>query len=255
MGSTDHRHSLPAQSRADARANQKRRTRAALVAAACELVRGGASPGVAEVADAALVSRATAYRYFPSQEALLAEAQLDILVKPDLEQIAAVADTAGDAAARVDAVIRADHALTVRHEPAFRAMLRASLTPRADDPLLTPRRPANRLRWLTTALAPVRARLGEARCERLVAALAMVIATEALVVQRDICGLDAAEAEAVQRWAAQALLAAALAEADHDEGAGGRAGTDGHRRDSSFSATGRSTGSPSDAWRHRRKRN
>jgi AcrR family transcriptional regulator len=47
------------------RVNQKRRTRAAIVAAAIELVEQGQSPTVAEVADAALVSRATAYRFFP----------------------------------------------------------------------------------------------------------------------------------------------------------------------------------------------
>jgi AcrR family transcriptional regulator len=55
------------------RVNQKRRTRAAIVAAAVELVEQGQSPTVAEVADAALVSRATAYRYFPTQEYLLFE--------------------------------------------------------------------------------------------------------------------------------------------------------------------------------------
>ena len=39
-----------------------------------------------EVAEEALVSRATAYRYFPSMEALLVEAPLDIAV-PDPEQM------------------------------------------------------------------------------------------------------------------------------------------------------------------------
>jgi AcrR family transcriptional regulator len=51
--------------------NQKRRTRAALVEAAQRLLDQGRTPTVADVADEALVSRATAYRYFPSQEHLL----------------------------------------------------------------------------------------------------------------------------------------------------------------------------------------
>src|SRR4028118_74667 len=63
----------------------RRRTRRAMIEAATRLVREGASPSVTEVADAAGVSRATAYRYFPTQESLLAE----VLV-PDLE--AALAD-------------------------------------------------------------------------------------------------------------------------------------------------------------------
>ena len=61
----------------EGRVNQKRRTRAAILAAAVELLKRGKSPTVAEVADAALVSRATAYRYFPTQEYLLFEAALE----------------------------------------------------------------------------------------------------------------------------------------------------------------------------------
>src|SRR5919112_2995632 len=61
----------------EGRVNQKRRTRAAILTAAVELLEQGQSPAVAEVADAALVSRATAYRYFPTQEYLLFEAALE----------------------------------------------------------------------------------------------------------------------------------------------------------------------------------
>src|SRR5688500_14879509 len=57
----------------DLRENQKARTRAALVAAAADLLREGAAPTVPEAAERARVSRATAYRYFPTQDALLLE--------------------------------------------------------------------------------------------------------------------------------------------------------------------------------------
>ena len=57
----------------DPRANQKERTRAALVAAAAGMLREGIAPGVAEAAQRAKVSRATAYRYFPTQDSLLVE--------------------------------------------------------------------------------------------------------------------------------------------------------------------------------------
>ena len=60
-----------------ARLAQKLRTRAALLDAARSLVADGIEPTIAEVADAAMVSRATAYRYFPTQEALLVEVPLD----------------------------------------------------------------------------------------------------------------------------------------------------------------------------------
>jgi hypothetical protein len=45
--------------------------------------------------------------------------------------------------------------------------------------------------------------------ERLNAALGMVIGTEALVVLRDIYGLDPADARALMRWAASVLFRAA----------------------------------------------
>lgn len=51
---------------------QKARTRDALVAVTRQLMRAGVTPTVEQAADVARVSRATAYRYFPSQRALLA---------------------------------------------------------------------------------------------------------------------------------------------------------------------------------------
>ncbi|MBA3529681.1 MAG: TetR/AcrR family transcriptional regulator [Propionibacteriaceae bacterium] len=194
------------------RMNQKHRTRAALKAAAAAFVRGGVTPTVAQVAEAALVSKSTAYRYFPSQEALVAEVLLDEAVRPDLEGVFAAARTPGPAATRLAAVVRADHALVVKHEAAFRTALRAMLAPQAGDPVAVPRRPGNRLRYLADALAPVHDLLGAERLERLVTALAMCVGMESIMVTADICGLPPDDAETVKRWAAAALLQAALDE-------------------------------------------
>src|SRR5580658_2053970 len=56
------------------RPNQKFRTRRALVEAVRDLVRQGERTTVAKAARLALVSEATAYRYFPDQSALVREA-------------------------------------------------------------------------------------------------------------------------------------------------------------------------------------
>ena len=56
------------------RANQKLRTRTAIVQAAAELSRTGREVTMPEIAKAALVSEATAYRYFPDLASLLREA-------------------------------------------------------------------------------------------------------------------------------------------------------------------------------------
>ncbi|HYI16389.1 MAG TPA: TetR/AcrR family transcriptional regulator [Thermomicrobiales bacterium] len=195
------------------RTNQKRRTRAALKAAAAELMRQGATPTVAEVAEAALISKSTAYRYFPSQEAFLAEVILDEVAAPDLEAVYAAASLPGSAAERLDGVVRADHAFVVKHEVAFRTALRAMLLPDATDASQEPRRPGNRLRYLAQSLAPLHDQLGPERLQRLVMALSMCVGMESMIVMEDICGLDATEAETVKRWAAAALLQAALDEA------------------------------------------
>lgn len=200
------------------RMNQKRRTRAALKDAAADLIRRGETPTVAQVADAALVAKSTAYRYFPSQEALLAEVMLDEAVAPALEGVFTAARTEGSAATRLDAVVRADHALVVTHEVVFRTALRAMLLPDTDTSTDLPRRPGNRLRYLTDALAPLDGQVEAERLERLVMALAMCVGIESLLVLEDICGLDAASAEAVKRWAAAALLAATLREGSQHEG-------------------------------------
>lgn len=195
------------------RMNQKRRTRIALMAAATALVRRGETPTVAQVAEAALVSKSTAYRYFPAQEALLAEVMLAAAIGPDLEAVYAAARRPETAALRLDAVVRADHALVTKHEAAFRALLRATLAPRTDDPAEIPRRPGNRLRYLADALAPLRDQLGDARLQRLVLALALCVGMESVMVLGDIGGLPPADAEMVKRWATAALLRAALDEA------------------------------------------
>ena len=57
--------------------NQELRTRKDLLQAAGRLMKQGRKPTMDEVAAEALVSRATAYRHFPSVEALRAQISLD----------------------------------------------------------------------------------------------------------------------------------------------------------------------------------
>jgi AcrR family transcriptional regulator len=196
------------------RVNQKRRTRAALVAAAIQLLRQGRVPSVAEVADAAQVGRSTAYSYFPTQEALLTQAAVDLADEDWLSHFRERIGGSREPAVRLDAAIRAHNATVSGNEAAHRAMLRASLEPRAEDPEAVPRRPGYRLTLLAEALQPVQEKLGEEQFAQLIAALALCSGIEATVVLRDVCALDSREAEGVMRWAAQALLRAGLAEAD-----------------------------------------
>jgi hypothetical protein len=76
-----------------------------------------------------------------------------------------------------------------------------------------PARPGNRLRYLAEAVEPRRGRLGPQRVEQLVAALALCVGVESLIVTRDICNLDQADAERLKQWAANALLQQSIRDA------------------------------------------
>src|SRR4051812_1635269 len=82
------------------RAAQKGRTREALIAAARELVANGETPTVEHAAEAASISRTTAYRYFSSQRALLGAAHPETATATLLPD-----DAPSDVAARLDLVI------------------------------------------------------------------------------------------------------------------------------------------------------
>ena len=66
------------------------------------------------------------------------------------------------------------------------------------------------------SLEPLKDRLSPELYRKLVMATMLVYGMEALVTSRDACGLDSDEAQEVMRWAAQALLRAALHEERHD---------------------------------------
>jgi AcrR family transcriptional regulator len=204
---------VPGQGQGRERVNQKRRTRAALVEAAQRLLDRGRMPTVVEVADEALVSRATAYRYFPSQEHLLLEVVLARSID-EIDPAVVAASSSDDVGARVDGLVRAVHDQVASNPAAFRTLLRLSLEqPRADgEATAATIRGERRLGWIEHALEPIRGELDQRSFRRLVSALALCTGTEAYVVLRDLCGLDDREAEETLRWAALALVTGGLKE-------------------------------------------
>jgi AcrR family transcriptional regulator len=207
---------MPVSRQADPRANQKARTRAELVDAAARLFRQGSRPTVSEAADEARVSRATAYRYFPTQDALLLEvAQLNPAVAPVEEAIRAL--PTGDPERRLRGLLDAINPIVLDEETSMRVALRVYL-----DTWLENRgngstpavREGRRMRWLDEVLADVRSDLPPEQWRRLRAALALTLGTEAVVVMKDVCRIeDGEEILDVLQWAAAALLRAASEEA------------------------------------------
>jgi AcrR family transcriptional regulator len=199
------------------RPGQRRRTRRAIVEATTALLARGETPTVADIADAADVSRRTVYLYFPTLEQLLIDATLGALSQADVDRVFELPKVADDVGARVEAVARALQRMSPEVERLGRSLIRLTVeADGTDEPPAAPRRGYRRMEWIETALAPLRDRLDQQRFERLVSALAMIVGWEALIVQRDICGLTREQGEELSVWAARALLDATLAEAATD---------------------------------------
>ena len=197
------------------RFRQRRRTRAAIVAAAAELLRAGRTPSVSDIAEAADVSRRTVYLHFPTVEQLLLDATLGMLSQAAVDDAIDAADTDGDPGERVAAMIRTVNAMAAETLPLGRSLIRLTVAPADGAEPPSPRRGYRRTAWLERALEPLRSQVDPPTFERLVSALAMVVGWEALIVLQDVRGLSPEEQLETTLWAARTLIRATL------DGAGG----------------------------------
>jgi AcrR family transcriptional regulator len=187
------------------RTQQKMRTRNELIAAARELIsRGGATPTVEEAAAAASISRTTAYRYFPSQKALLAAAH------PETEATTLLPDDIGDdPEARLAAAVTAFIRLVVQSEHQQRTMLRLSLEPDS-APRELPLRKGRAIAWFEDALSPLVPQLTADGVHKLALAVRSAVGIESLVWLTDVGGLTHDQAAELMEWSARGLLHQAL---------------------------------------------
>jgi AcrR family transcriptional regulator len=184
------------------------RTRKDLLQAASRLMRQGRKPNLEQIAEEALVSRATAYRYFPTVEPLLVEASLDVAVPEAKELLTGTAPD--DPVTRLELVDSALHDVILANETPLRMMLVSSLQRGigGDDGAI-PARQNRRTPLIEAALQPAKKQFKPAALATLTRALALVIGTEAMLVLKDVLRLDDAEARKVKRWAIRALVDAA----------------------------------------------
>jgi AcrR family transcriptional regulator len=189
------------------RTRQKQRTREALTAAARSLVaQGGAAPTVEAAAEAASISRTTAYRYFRTQRELLAAAH------PEVEHTSLLpADVGDDPETRLLSAVGAFIDMVLASESQQRTMLRLSLE-EATSPDQLPLRQGRAIGWFEDALAPARDRLSAAGVRRLAIAVRSAVGIESLVWLVDVAGLTRGEAKELMVSSARSLLRAALSD-------------------------------------------
>lgn len=180
-----------------------------LLDTAIELIRvQGHIPSVAEVAVRSRVSRATAYRYFPSRSALITA-----VIDTSLGPVRRFEFHETDGRARVEELFRETFPRFQEFEPQMRAAAQLALEQWALEKagLLEeePYRRGHRVRILEHALEPLARRLPKATCDRLHRALSVVYGIEPYVVLKDIWGLGDREVERTALWMAEALIDAA----------------------------------------------
>ncbi|WP_175103347.1 TetR/AcrR family transcriptional regulator [Pararobbsia alpina] len=186
--------------------------RRTLLAKAMEMMAGGMTPSVAELAEAAEVSRATAYRYFPTQSALVAA-----VVDESLGPILQWKSETSDAVSRVDELLLHAFPRMEEYEVQLRAAILVSLQQGAqaragkvsnEEPLVR----GHRIELLRSAAGPLRDQIGEERFRRVLQALSLVYGTEVFLVLKDIWHLEIEEILQTVRWTARAILRQAIAD-------------------------------------------
>lgn len=183
-----------------------------MIKTATRLMQSGLTPSVSEVAEAAEVSRATAYRYFPS-EITLVHAVVDEALGPILTW----QSDSTDAEERIADLFDKSLPRIAEFEATFKAALRLSLDQWAraqvgalgQEPRFTR---GHRMELLELALSPLRGSLAPDHFDRLTQAISMIFGIEAYAVLKDIWGLEAVQSAQIAKWAACALVRSAVAE-------------------------------------------
>jgi hypothetical protein len=115
-----------------------------------------------------------------------------------------------DPVARLDAVVSNFSAMILDTEAQQRTMLRLSLEADAAERGALPLRQGRAIAWIAEALDGLRDDLSDEQFRQLVLSIRATIGIEAIVWLVDVAGLSRADAVALTRWSAQALLQRAI---------------------------------------------
>ena len=200
----------------------KARTRRLLIDTAMSMYEQGTFPSITDVANAAQLSRATAYRYFPTQSALVSA-----MVDESLGPILAWQPTQPDARQRIAELLSFAYPRMLQHEGVLRAALHLSLqqwaadrsNPNSEEKLVR----GNRKRLLKLAVEPLEGKLSPEALQRVIYSFSLIYGSEVFMVLKDIWHLDEAGIQDVTQWMGKAILLQAetdarLAVQDKSEG-------------------------------------
>ncbi len=182
------------------------RTKEQLLEAASQLIRTlGHVPSIAEVARAAGVSRATAYRYFSSRSKLIAA-----VVDSSLGPVRRFESHLERVDERVAELFGTTFVRFIEFEPQMRSALQLSLEHEALQAAgrleEEPYRRGYRVDILRRTVAPLRRRMPASAVDRLCKAMSLLFGIEPYVILKDIWACDNDEVGRIALWMANALL-------------------------------------------------
>lgn len=191
----------------------RKRTYILLVNTALELFEKGGMPSVSELAIEAGVSRATAYRYFPTQSDLIA-ATVNASLGPILTWLPQSEKTEE----RIKELLAFALPRMFEHEGALRAALQVSLQQWAEgrslnlDPKEKRLERGNRKDILAMVTAPMKGEYPTELIDKVIKAFSVIYGSEIFLVLKDIWKQNDSEVIELTQWMAKAIINQAIAD-------------------------------------------
>ena len=178
-----------------------------------------------DLADETGVSRATVYRYFPSNQSVALNATIPLTDNPfddgtwssrneDFQKLSKL-----DVEERAGALVRVMGEWAFDHERELRTVLALSLNPDSVTKGLGRVGRTNRDRWITSLLADLPAKVPNADRERLAQSLTPLFGADAVVWVTDVAQLDREKGLDLLEWMATSLVQATLLASKHQKSA------------------------------------
>lgn len=191
----------------------RKRTYVLLVNTALDLFERGAMPSVSELAQEAGVSRATAYRYFPTQNDLITT-----IVNESLGPILTWRPQSENTEERIGELLSYAFPRMFEHEGALRAALQASLQQWAQSrsaPFEVKDKQlerGNRKDILTMVTSPMKGDYPQDIIDRVIRAFSVIYGSEIFLVLKDIWKMENSEVTELAQWIAKAIMNQAVAD-------------------------------------------
>ena len=188
----------------------RKRTYILLVTTALDLFEKGAMPSVSELAFEAGVSRATAYRYFPTQSDLITAT-----VNASLGPILTWRPQSEKTSERIDELLRYAFPRMFEHEGVLRAALQVSLQQWASDrsslqnvdvPKVKRLQRGNRKDILSMVTTPMKGEYPQETIDKVIKAFSVIYGSEIFLVLKDIWMLDNQQVTEIAQWMAKAVI-------------------------------------------------